>query len=40
MCAGFVQGGGDGGECKGFAGDVCYFGTGLERRREMENFHW
>jgi hypothetical protein len=40
MCAALVRGGGDGGKWKGFIGDVCWFGTGLERRREMERVQW
>jgi hypothetical protein len=40
MCAGLVQGGVDGGKCEGFSGDVCWFGTGWERRREMERVQW
>jgi hypothetical protein len=40
MCAGFVQGGGDEGKWKGFSGDMCWFGTGWGRRREMERVQW
>jgi hypothetical protein len=40
MCVGLVQGGGDGGKWKGFSGDVCCFGTGCGRRREIVRFQW
>jgi hypothetical protein len=40
MCAGLVEGGGDGGKWKGFIGDVCWFGTGWGSRMEMERFQW
>jgi hypothetical protein len=40
MSGGFVEGGGDGGKWKGFSGDVCWFGTGWGRRREMERVQW
>jgi hypothetical protein len=36
MCAGLVQGGGDGGKWKGFSVDVCWIVTGCGRRKQME----
>jgi hypothetical protein len=36
ICGGLVQDGGDGGKLKEFIGDVCWFGTGSGRRKEME----
>jgi hypothetical protein len=33
---GLLQGEGDGGKWKGLSADVCWFGTGWRRRREME----
>jgi hypothetical protein len=33
MCAGLVQGGGDGSKWKGLSGGVCWFGTGWEKRK-------
>jgi hypothetical protein len=36
MCVDLVKGGGDGGKWKGFRSDVCWFGTGWGKRREME----
>jgi hypothetical protein len=40
MCDGLVQGGEDGGKWKGFSCDVCWFGTGWRRRKEMERVQW
>jgi hypothetical protein len=36
MFGGFVQGGEDGGNWKGFSAVVWWFGTGWGRRKEME----
>jgi hypothetical protein len=35
MCVVLVQGGGDEGKWKALSADVCWFGTGWGRRREM-----
>jgi hypothetical protein len=40
MCCRLVQVGRAGGKWKGFSGDVCWFGTGWGKGREMERFHW
>jgi hypothetical protein len=40
MCAGLVDSGGDGGKLKAFSAEVCGFGTGLRRRREMDGLQW
>jgi hypothetical protein len=40
MCAGLVRCGGEGGKWQGFSGDVCWFGTGWGRRREIDKIQW
>jgi hypothetical protein len=38
MCGGGLQSGGDGIKWKGLGFNVCWFGRGWARRREMESF--